>query len=243
MSDYFLTHTSKEFKIYKNKNIDNIFKIILNEPNEALLLSIKMSKLLTGITINTLFTTIIFQADSVKIFSEYKTDLKKKQGSPLLSYEKALDLVYSLTNQLIKLKNINHSFYCYNPENIIVIDDTYFFHISKEYLMEIDEAEDNPSNTNKTYFLTFIAPFNITPNLFIAPELKKINVIPTSVDYKAIYYSLGSFVIYSLFEININICLNKEEINKIESINGTKLYWFLCRSILEEPLNRSLLYI
>ena len=124
-------------------------------------------------------------------------------------------------------------FYEYIIENIIVIDDDKFIYLSNEDLLKLSES-------NK---INFIKPFNREG--FISPELLKINAIPSELNYKTIYYSLGALVVYFLFNKNIN---NKDglkyDLNEIlKPIEGTKLFGLLNRCLCEEANSRSIIYI
>ena len=100
------------------------------------------------------------------------------------------------------------------------------------------------SETNK---VNFYKPFNREG--FISPEILKINSIPSDLNYKTIYYSLGALVVYFLFGKNIN---NKDDFkddfkdnlnNILKPIEGTKLFGLLNRCLCEEANERSIIYI
>jgi hypothetical protein len=240
-NNYQLTYTTKEFSLYKNENIENLFKITLTEPNKNLFLSLKKSKVLTGLTINTFYTTATFQAISV-------TPLLL--GKQSFSYYEILYFIKSLTTQLQSLIDLNQCYYGYDVENILIINNTTMIQISNQYLINIEEApaqtqtliQTQDLHKNNTYFFLFNRPFE--KKHFLSPELKLIYMIPSKVEIEAIYYSLGSLVIYLLLKKNIMIPENSSNIEEIlEPILNTKLYWFIKRCIDPIPINRSILYI
>mgnify|MGYP003348905337 CR=1 FL=1 len=107
-------------------------------------------------------------------------------------------------------------------------------YLSNENLLKIIKG------TNK---IKFIKPFDREG--FVSPELVKINSIPSELNYKTIYYSLGVLIVYFLLEKNIN---NKDEFNGdlneiLIPIEGTKLFGLLNRCLLEEANSRSIIYI
>ena len=151
-----------------------------------------------------------------------------------INYENTLNLVVSLTKQIQYLIITEcDCFYEYIIENIIVIDDDKFLYLSNDDLLKLSD-----SNT-----FNFTKPFN--RNGFISPELLKINSIPSELNYKTIYYSLGALVVYFLFDKNIN---NKDgfnfDINEIlKPIEGTKLFGLIIRCLFQESNERSIVYI
>ena len=154
--------------------------------------------------------------------------LLKKENT---SYENALKLILSLTKQFQYLITKEYKcFYEYIIENIIVIDDENFIYLSNEDLLKMTEP-------NK---IQFVKPFICEG--FISPEILKIVSIPSELNYKTIYYSLGALVVYFLFEKNINdINSNINEI--LKPIEGTKLFGLLNRCLSEKANERSIIYI
>ena len=125
--------------------------------------------------------------------------------------------------------NYKHTFYAFSLEHLFVIDNQQFIYLNLEHLLPLD-IESKIKKQNPT--LTLKIPFQREINgLFISPEIQKINELPFSLDYKTIYYSLGSLIIYFLFETQINeIQENNIKIKELlKPIKETKLYWFLVR--------------
>ena len=152
-------------------------------------------------------------------------------------------MIYYLSTQLKYLINNEHKcFYRYNPDNILVIDESKFVYLSIEDLLKIEpETENIEINTVISF------------DWFVSPEILKITSIPETVHYKTIYYSLGALIIYSLYSINILDIRNdhieedqEDQIDQIDqiivTIKGTKLYYFLKRCLNKTIENRSLLY-
>jgi len=232
---------TKELTVYNNKEIPDLFKIKLLQTQDKfkstiLFNNLKQTKLLTGLTINNEKNEFSFQASSITTLSEYRNSK--------WSYEKCQILVSSLIKQLNNLLNINYSFYGYNPETILVINENIFLQISTEYLY--------PLENNK---ITFHSPF--IKSFFIAPEIRYVSFIPSKVNYQCIYYSLAVIVTYLLqntFFKNTDLFTNPNpNPNKstyptfsesdLTQIKGTKLYWFLLRALHDDPEKRKLIYI
>ena len=135
-------------------------------------------------------------------------------------------IIYYILTVLIGIITI------YIIENIIVIDDDKFIYLSNDDLLKISES----NNFN------FTNPFN--RNGFISPELFKINSIPSELNYKTIYYSLGALVVYFLFDKNINKHDFNYDLNEIlKPIEGTKLFGLIIRCLFQEANERSIVYI
>ena len=85
-------------------------------------------------------------------------------------------------------------------------------------------------------------------DFFMAPELYCIKEIPSFVNYKVSYFSLGYLILYTLLgdDIDSEDLQEKDKIchrMKTLIIKNTKLYWLLERCLVEEPKNRSILFI
>lgn len=104
--------------------------------------------------------------------------------------------------------------------------------------------------------ITLSVPFSKeSPSVFLSPEIMELNELPFSMSYKTIYYSLGSLIIYFLFEKHISFYKdNKDHTNNkdnkynedldekikeiLRPIKETKLYWFLMRITKTNPDER-----
>ena len=84
----------------------------------------------------------------------------------------------------------------------------------------------------------------------------RVKEIPSFVNYKVSYFSLGYLILYTLLGDDIDNDSEdlqekekEKEKDKIShrmttlSIKNTKLYWLLERCLVEEPKNRSILFI
>ena len=170
---------------------------------------------------------LTFRASSVKSLRKF---ISNKEN---INYENTLKLIVSLTKQIQYLITTeNECFYEYIIENIIVIDDDKFIYLSNDDLLKLSDS----NNFN------FTKPFN--RNGFISPELLKINSIPSELNYKTIYYSLGALVVYFLFDKNINKHGSNYDLNEIlKPIEGTKLFGLIIRCLFQEANERSIVYI
>ena len=176
------------------------------------------------------YTKAKFHATSVMRFTEFK----QENQITMSTIER---LIENLTNQIDYLsKEYNHTFYRINPNDILVIDFSQFLYVSLDDLMPI--TINNTTNTINE--IIFTVPF--CKDYYISPELKEITSLPSTINAKTIYYSLGLFIIdllYSFFSI-------KERKNPKTippQIKYTKLYWFLHKATMPNPKDRHLLFI
>ena len=220
--------STDEFSVYKNKDDNTLFTIEFQKSSESLINSMIKTKVIIASYISDDYKILSFRSSSVKSLKKFLSNREN------INYENTLKIIVSLCKQFQYLITIEYEcFYEYVIENIIVIDDDKFIYLSNEDLLKLSES-------NK---INFIKPFNREG--FISPELLKINSIPSELNYKTIYYSLGALVVYFLFNKNIN---NKDglkyDLNEIlKPIEGTKLFGLLNRCLCEEANSRSIIYL
>ena len=208
-----------------------VFTIELNKGNEALLKSIVQQ--LVGATITNDYKEVRFKASSVKTFAQYSDDLFTLNGDRKLDYETTLRLVFCLSKQLdYCITQYNKAFYLFSPDNLIVINGDRFVYCSNEHLIDV-----NPTNMT----ILFTCPFSKTDG-FTSPEILAVDTIPSEVDIRTIYYGFGELIVYCF--LNINIGKESDDISTIlNTVKGTKLYWFLLRCFERDLTQRCLLYI
>lgn len=230
---------STDFKIVEDKN--KIFKIEFSYPNIVLINSLLKTRLIKGGTTTSDYKILKFKADSVKTFHQFQEENEKKIGKKNLRIEDIAQLISSLSVQLNYLiSKESHTIIGYNPENIIVINDTIFAFFCSEL---ISKVEDNMA------LISY--PFS-KEDFYVSPELLNLNELPSYVHYKTGYFSLGCLILYALLtdndfynkylkeesnEINIETILN------LHPIKNTKLYWLLSRCLIKDPKERSILLI
>ena len=135
------------------------------------------------------YTKAKFHATSVMRFTEFK----QENQITMSTIER---LIENLTNQIDYLsKEYNYTFYRINPNDILVIDFSQFLYISSDDLMPLTESTNFESNPTPT--IIFTMPF--CKDYYISPEIKEITSLPSRINAKTIYYSLGSFIIDLLY--------------------------------------------
>ena len=212
--------STNEFQITTNQN--KIYSILFKNPSKTLINSLTKSRLIIGATITDNYTSLTFKAISIETLTQFQ----KKH----FNYENALQMSFSLTNQIsYLLQNTTECFFMYETDKIIVIDEEIFVYLSNDSLV-------NRENQHILIATPFIKKG------FLSPELLELKYIPAKIHYKTIYYSLGSLLVFCLSGYHVTqLPSNIEEI--VKPIKSTKLYHFLLRSLDADVLKRSLLYI
>jgi len=173
--------------------------------------------------------SIFFSAENVIPLKKYILDKNS------ISHATCIKLIDDLSKQIFYLKKQNYGFYGFDIHDILCVDDTFIF-CSSQYLLELDI-------NNETIIFTEL----IKKPYFSNPELFKLTSLPSKINYKCCYYSLGSLVVFLLLN-NYLLVANElkmaEEIDKIlEPLYNTKIYWFLKRCLDDDINNRKLLLV
>ena len=168
-----------------------------------------------------------YETSSIYFCAENVTPLKDLIKNNSLSHNKCIKLIYDLTNQILYLKKLGYSFYGFDINDILVVDELFMFG-SAEYVVPL--VNDS---------IIFYSP--IKQAYFSNPELYNLTTLPSEISYKCCYYSLGTLVIYCLLNAYIN---RSEQIEKvIEPLYNTKIYWFIKRCLDSDINKRELLLI
>lgn len=210
--------SSLDIKIHKS---GTFVSIVLNFPNEVFLKALsKITPKLSDFTINSEMTGASFEALTIENI------VPNNQ-----SYIQSLMMITSLTNQLVELNKLEHTFYIYHPENVIIINSSQYLYFSIEDMVPLQP---------KLNMLVISKPFNNT--IFLAPEIKNVKYLPCITSCSSTYYSLGVLLLYCMFGVNKELeMLNAEQL--MNPIKDTKLYWFILRIICTDCKKRVLLFI
>jgi hypothetical protein len=207
-----------------NEGDDGIFYMRFTCKSEQLITS--FAKQLLGVTVFADYKTVYFRASSVKTYTQFRDDLRVENGVRRMNYATTLSMVTDLTMQLLRLLAQNKCFYVFDPDNLIVVDGTKFMYVSNEHLLDFAPRRGT---------ILFMKPF-VKLLRFSSPEVSKIAVLPSEINHKAIYYSLGMLAMYCLYD-------DDEQHEEMKSIKGTQLYWLVKRCLDEDPNKRSILFI
>ena len=232
------------FYISQDQSDNQTFTIFFDSYNEALIKSISKTRIILGATTNEKYRSLTFKATSVLTFFDFQKELERENKSLKLTYNLALKMTHNLVTQLNYLiTQFSKTFLGFSPKNLIVIDKSKFVYLCDEFLLDIIK---NGENGEK---LLIKSPFTRN-DFFFSPELLSVKEIPSFVNYKVSYFSLGYLILYTLLgddSYSDNEDLQEKEKNSHRmttlSIKNTKLYWLLERCLVEEPKNRSILFI
>jgi hypothetical protein len=173
--------------------------------------------------------SIFFSAENVIPLKKYILDKNDKK----LSYATCIKLIDDLSKQLFCLNKLGYGFYGFDINDILVIDNTFIF-CSTQHLLEL--------YNNDIIFTSLIKkPY------FSNPELFKLTSLPSKINHKCCYYSLGLLVVFLLMNkyllVGNEFKTSKEIDNILQPINNTKIYWFLKRCLDDDINNRNLLLV
>jgi len=196
------------------------------------------SKILTGSSVNSSYSSISFYASSVVKLKDWLLS-GGSGGSGKMSYNSAIHLVYSLSKQQKYLENNKLGFVCFNVDDIVVIDDSKFICVNPSLCEEILRLRPKASSGK----MTLCRPFN-RAHCFCSPELLRIDSLPASVHYKTSYYSLGLLAIFCLFGYDGRCCSDLQQVYvSLQPILNTKLYFYLLRCLSLHAENRHLFFV
>jgi hypothetical protein len=170
--------------------------------------------------------SIFFSAEKVITFKQYISNRK-------LEIKQCIKMIDELTKQMAYLKSMDYGFYGFGVNDILVVDNLFLF-CSTQYLIPLQ-------NDN----FIFIEP--ISNPYFSSPEIIGITTLPSEINYKCCYYSLGVLVVFCLLN---NYLLVGNELKSTEEIEcilmpflNTKIYWFIKRCLEPKVEKRILLLI
>lgn len=168
--------------------------------------------------------------------AEYVTTLQNllKQVKYKMDINLCFKMISSLYKQYCLLLKEGYTFFGFNLEDIIIIDNSQFIYIGPIYLFNKDHV---------TLYETINIPY------FSSPEIVELTYLPCNIHIKSFIYSLG---VLTLFCLKNEYILKGNDIltdNKIDTVlkkycNGhNKMYWFLKRCLKIDPNSRQCLLI
>jgi hypothetical protein len=171
---------------------------------------------------------IFFSAEKVRTFKQYILECKAHK----LELKQCIKMMDDLTKQMTYLKSINYGFYGFGENDILVVDNVFLF-CNTQYLFPLQE--DN---------FIFIEP--IFKPYFSNPEIIKLTILPSEINYKCCYYSLGVLAVFCLLNNYLLVGNELKSTEEIESIIkpflNTKIYWFIKRC-LEPNIDKRILLL
>lgn len=234
------------FYVGQDQTDNKSFTIFFDSYNEVIIKSLLKTRIILGATTTEKYRSLTFKASSIQTFFDFQKELERENKSLKLPYNLTLKMTHNLVTQLNYLiTHFSKTFLGFSLKNLIVIDKSKFIYLCDEFLLDIIK---NGENEEKLLIL-IKSPFTCD-DFFLAPELLSVKEIPSFVNYKVSYFSLGYLILYTLLgDDDFIYSEDLQEKDKISHqmktllIKNTKLYWLLERCLVEEPRNRSILFI
>jgi hypothetical protein len=217
--------STKGYTIEQTNNTDR-FTLYIKGPNHLkyeVYKSIDDTNILSNTFYNDESETIIFTAETVVTLTSFI-----KKGC--LTMSQAIKMINDLSKQIAHLETNRFAFYGYDLDDIIVINDTIFIIVNTSKLLDV--VEDN---------IIFNSPIKLP--YFSNPEVDKLTNLPSTINYRSSYYSLGALTLFCLLNLYIYSELETHIDNILQPLYYTKMYWFLKRSLHKKSEQRLLLFI
>lgn len=208
---------------------DYSFRIKINSENSRPLYQSILK--LCSVTVYDEDTNALFiTAENVETLKAYL--FKKSQLK--MSQSKCIKMIDELTKQIIYLKKTGYGFYGFDLNDIVVIDEDKFIICNSNFLLPIQDNQ-----------IWFYSP--IKKPYFMDLEINKLTTLPSKIDYRCAYYSLGVLLVFCLLNNNLLVGNEQKSVEEVESIlsplKNTKIYWFLKRCLDSNIEKRVLLLI
>ena len=240
------TINNQSYTIKNDTLTPNIFRIQFSYPNQSIINSLIKTKILQGATSTANYNTIQFKANQIQTFEEYQIQNKIQNGTEKTRIMDASKLITTLVTQLKYMINFERrTFLGYNTDNLLIINGNKCIYLGVDYICDIHKSN-KLNNEPDNILISF--PFKPT-DFFVSPELLKIKELPSYIHYKTSYFSLGCLIINIMMG---NDDFYKDQIKDQDQIKDylnttylkeTKLYWFLSRTLDEDPKSRSIIFI
>ena len=218
---------TNNYKVTKNSSFN--FNIqIKGAHNDKILKSLSKTRILNNSFIDN--DSMHFTAERIETLKDFLL----KQPNTKLTNIGCIKLLKTITKQIKYLESINATFYGLNIEDILVIDEINYIIVSGEYILPI---QDN----NISFYNPFSRPY------FSSPEILKLTNLPSNIDYRCCYYSLGALLVFCILNTNLLVGNEIKSDKDIEillvPIYDTNVYWFLKRCLNSDILKRILLLV
>jgi hypothetical protein len=227
---------TKTYNVNQIPNTNSFILSLVNHNNNDAITNIYNSIIKTKILSNVFYSeadneiesnkeTIIFTAETVKPLT-----LLLQKGK--LTNLETIKMIHDLSKQIAYLETNLLAFIGYNVEDILVINDDTFLIANTRRLLKIEPL---------TNYIHIYSP--IEKPYFSNPELNELTKLPSKIDYRASYYSLGALILFCATNIYIFAELKEDNIDILKPIYYTKIYWFLRRCFHDTCKKRILLFI
>ena len=122
---------------------------------------------------------LYFNCEKVETMKEYLN------AKGILTEKECVKILKTISKQIKYLELTNYAFYGYDLDDLIVINESIFLVASAKYLLPIIESN-----------IVFDSPISLP--YFASPEMFKLTKLPSEINYKTSYYSLGALIVFCL---------------------------------------------
>jgi len=218
--------TIEKYYLEKVNDYNYSIKIISNNDDYKEIINSIFLKMVKGFKDE---NAVFFSAEKVEHLEYY---LKKHKY--YLSEQLCIKLVDDISKQINYYIKNGVSIYGLDLDDIIVINDNIFLIVSSEYMLDLHNKK------SMNVYFPLKRPY------FGNPEIYAINNLPSQLNIKSLYYSVGVLVTFCVLNnyllVGNEIKCNETIKNSLEPIKGRKLYWFLLRC-LEDDVNKRVMLL
>ena len=165
---------------------------------------------------------IKIKAKSIKTLKSFLTD-----NHNVVDYINAVKLTLDIVRQILYLEEQQITYSFINIDDIVVIDNNKFLILNTSNIFKI----------NKNY-LEINKPYNSSS--FMSHSLRNNKQLPFKRYYTEVYYSIGCLLVFCLFNKEVEEDTDLRII--LRSIFATRLYWFIIKCLIKDPLKRKLIF-
>jgi len=191
--------------------------------------SIQYLSFIPKVTTNNRRDEFQIYASSVQTINDWFKSTKR------MPYDIAVKLMECLYQQQQLLLKKGFSFYTFNTEDILIINDSEFICINSKHICLL-------GNQNSVENVVLVLSTTYSKEDFCSPELQQCNRIPNnSIKQKSsFYYTFASLIFYCFFGELLSYN-NKEVL--LNTIIYTPLYWFFQKGLQVDPKERKCFFI
>lgn len=179
--------------------------------------------------------SITITASSVLTLKDFMSTTERKG---YMNYTDAIQMIMTLGNQQIMIQENGISVPYIDPKNVIVINKSIYLYLGDNYVFKNGDGS-----------IPILKPYK--RDYYFSPELMNIRALPSNISDKSWIYSFAAIIIRYMYQQKIDLrhydYRNPTKFQNyvgeiIQSIESTKLYYFLKRC-LESESSRTFLFI
>lgn len=166
---------------------------------------------------------IIFECETIQTLKEY---IENNGYNGKLNHKDIIKLIYDTGNLIKNLEEEKRGIFCFSLDDFVVLNNNFFLFVEHFKISNIYKNN-----------LSLLIPINQEEN-FIDLTVN-FSHLPIKEYYTHSYYSVGSMLFYLLTGERNSI----ENINLLNQIYGTSIYYFILRCLNTNPKERYYIYI